>query len=81
MANNAWMKHVVEVTWYDAISMRGWRDKATYAKQKAAPCRTVGYIIKKTKREMVLAQTQGGDEINGSMTIPRDWVQKIRKLS
>ncbi len=77
-----WMKHMVEVHWLDACTTSSWRSRAESLKLASpAHCRTVGYVLKATKKSITLIQSQGDNEdMNGSMTIPRSWVSKIRKL-
>lgn len=82
MPKSKWMKELLEVHWHDACTTSLWRSRKDYL-ELAEPvhCRTVGYLLKKTKRSLTLIMTQGNnDDINGSMTIPRDWIQKITTL-
>jgi hypothetical protein len=82
MAKDTWMKRVVEVCWQDACTTSRWRSRADYLKLATpAHCRTVGYILKQTKKSITVIQTQGDNEdLNASMTIPMDWVTKIKVL-
>lgn len=82
MAESPYMKHVVEVHWVDACTTSRWRSRKDYlALATPANCRTVGYILKQTKKSITVVQTQGDNEdMNGSMTIPMGWVEKVRRL-
>lgn len=73
---------IVEVLWWDAQSVHGWDTLPGWRKEKAlAECRTVGYLVKRTKREIVMAQ---GIADNGKLSecwgIPAPWVTKVRLL-
>jgi hypothetical protein len=72
----------VLVQWRDAVTAMGWEDHgAAIAGHEAEPCESVGYVIHRTKTNLVLAQTVSGDgQINGRITIPIDWVNTIQTL-
>lgn len=75
------MKHtkrkLVRVEWWDIVADSEWLkdDKV----ESAHPCITVGFVIKETKHEIVIASTISGKESNARITIPIGCI-KSRKL-
>ncbi len=82
MVKYPWNNKVVEITWVDACTSDKWRSRKEYLRiTKPLAIKTVGYLIKKNKKCVAVVQSQGAnDDYSDSMTIPRDWVQKIRRL-
>ena len=74
---------LVCVTWIDALTNHGWEDTASAsADGSGAECVSVGFVIRRTDAEIILAQTLSGDQCNGRITIPMGWVKgKIVRLS
>lgn len=74
---------IVHIRWIDAQTEHGWEDlREALADSDAPICESVGFVIRRDKKQIVLAQTIGGSEINGRITIPRAWiVGEIRALS
>ena len=77
------LKQIVEVTWRDSNGYSKWESLADYAYLKPALCRTVGYLLHKDKKEIVIVFTQSmeneGDG-NGAIAIPRGCVKSIKTL-
>ena len=77
------MKHLklVLVKWRDAKSEpSGWKSIEEVRKNKTALVSSVGWIIKETKKELILVSSIVEDHCDGDTTIPRDWVQSIETL-
>jgi hypothetical protein len=75
---------LVAVSWRDAVSItRGWESAEVYLRSsKVAPCRTVGYLLSRRGRAVVVALTvdlQQSHVLNGQ-SIPRGMVSSIRVL-
>ena len=77
-------RHIYRVDWRDASLTTGWQplDGAGHG---TSVCQTVGFLIEKTKRHVAIAQsvstTPNGTELTDAiMTIPRDWVTRIKRL-
>lgn len=73
----------VEVDWVDSASRGRWDSLATYQKEVPAYCRSIGYLITKSKTAVILLQTQGCNTVNDALdaiTIPRGCITKIRRL-
>lgn len=71
---------IVEVLWLDAHSVDGWHRKP---KHKLKPVRSVGMLVKQTKRAVVLAASHHADTdepFSSAVTIPRCAVTKMRKV-
>lgn len=75
------LREIVEVEWEDACSEDRWGTKEDYMKRTTLLCRSSGYLLKVTKREVTVVQNLASSgSMADSMTIPRTWVTKIRKL-
>lgn len=75
------LSKMVEVEWHDACGSAGWKDIAEYNNLVPMKCRTVGYLLKQSKKEITIALTQAvNHDLNQSICIPAAWVTKIRKL-
>lgn len=75
---------VVTVEWFDALNDVEWRDiKALRSPTATAHAVTsVGFLIHQTKRVIVLAHGVDNDgAAESTMTIPRDWCQKIKRIA
>lgn len=73
------MKKIVKVTWKDACNYQGWQDK------ESIKCRlpltiTVGFLLKKSKKKIVIAATMGEDQVGAIVVIPREWCIKIKEI-
>ena len=73
---------LVEVTWKDAAhySRGTWMSDPSTAKPIIA--KTVGYLLKRTKQEVVIAQTRSDDldQWGGIWVIPAGWLIKVKRL-
>lgn len=67
---------LVYVEWVDAVANAGWEKKAP----PLALCPAAGFLIEETKEHIVLAVTVSADEHNASMTIPKAWIKKRRRV-
>ncbi|MCZ2099180.1 MAG: hypothetical protein LC121_23560 [Anaerolineae bacterium] len=70
---------VVAIVWLDAVAGAGWTDHDEAP--EAATIYTVGFLVKKTRKEVTIATSVGDTEHNGSMTIPRGMIQSMVELS
>ena len=73
---------IVEVEWWDARSFGGWSSPAEYAKKGIALCRTVGYLLRRNKREIVVVQNVGDTtgNVSDATAIPTCCVKRVRRL-
>jgi hypothetical protein len=72
--------NLVAVIWNDAESNSSWCSIEEIDKVVAPECITVGFLVKKTKKVVVVLSTID-KHVNGSYTlIPRGCVKRIRKL-
>ena len=73
--------HLVEVEWRDAAGHLRWFDEGESG--ELATCLTGGYIIARTKRKLVIAQTLGeslGRRMStGHQSIPVRCVVRVRR--
>lgn len=66
---------LVMVRWRDAETTQGWTDLDEARKHKPPLCITIGWLVKQSKTEIVVAHTKSGREVNGQIVIPRAWVE------
>lgn len=68
-------RRLVLVVWHDAITQDGWESiSAAVAESDLRRVESVGFVIRQTEREIVLAQSIGDQELTGRITIPLAWV-------
>jgi hypothetical protein len=81
---------VVKIIWTDATVINDWKTKADLEKDEkedAAPCTSIGFLIKTTKQFYYVANTvtsgETEDEIlsNGIILIPRKWVVSKEEIT
>ncbi len=71
----------VRVEWVDSSSETGWQRKNHRCSGGISYCESLGFIIRKNKREIALAQSKSSiGSIAEVMTIPMVCVKKITKL-
>jgi hypothetical protein len=70
---------IVEVIWEDIVTTSGWE-----AHRKRGPdvaeCRTVGYVVMRDKKHIVLVSSWSSDERMSKTTIPMGVVVSITEL-
>ena len=68
------------VEWADAVADVGWSDARD--ELKVARIVSVGKVVQETKDQLVVAGTFGAhdSETNCRIAIPKDWVQRRRKI-
>lgn len=71
---------LVLIEWEDATQpISEWIDADTVGDEPTV-CRTVGWLIKKTGRTLVLAMGQTDDTLNGVATIPTSAIRRMVEL-
>ena len=69
------------VVWRDAISNHaGWEKLDTIATQTPATVRSVGWLLRRTKRHITLVASIVGDEGSSDATIPTGWIVSEKEL-
>jgi hypothetical protein len=76
---------LVEVSWFDSKGIGGWVDVEKAQKEQPAPCTTVGDLITRDRRRIVIVQTMSAmpeDDVQGSasIVIPAGCVHRVRSL-
>ena len=70
------------VEWHDAASNHsGWEKLTTIAKQTPPVVRSVGWLVKRTKRHLTLVASIVGDEGSSDVTIPTGWIIREKELA
>jgi len=72
----------VQVDWVDAATNNSWRDTKSLDASETIEIRTLGYLLRSTPKELVVAQSRHEDNyrIGGTLAIPRACVKKIRPI-
>lgn len=69
----------VQVEWEDSAFTGGWR--RSYQRVTTSQCKTIGYLIEKTKRQVVVSMDVNEDGgYAETMAIPRAVVKSIKKV-
>jgi len=73
---------LVLVDWIDTVSDGGWTSRSTMCARQPALNRSAGFLLKRTKRVVTLAMSQGidCDNFSESLTIPAGNVRRVRNL-
>lgn len=72
---------LVQVTWSDAMGQAGWIRPEDAAELEPVVVHTVGWLVFKSKKKVVLVGSHNDAGDYGDPTvIPTDWVLKIRRL-
>ncbi len=78
---------LVEVTWTDACSHHGWYKDSELHECQAVRMTTVGYLVRRSKKDIALAQTSshhdgnpGEDKWSEVWVIPAQWIKRVRRL-
>lgn len=75
---------IVEVVWHDAFSQTtGWDHARVIARRADEPLEvhSVGHLLERSKRHIVLAMNRHGERAADTMTIPLGCVRKVRRLT
>ena len=77
---------LVEVTWVDACSSHGWYTDGELQECRLVAMTTVGYMVRRNKTDIALAQGRSHHFGNGPnkwsevWTIPAQWIKRVRRL-
>jgi hypothetical protein len=72
---------LVEVLWDDATELKGWKEEHEEEELKPSLILSVGFLVKKTKTHIVIAQDLSEDRMrNGRSQIPMGMVKRIKVL-
>jgi hypothetical protein len=77
---------LVLITWRDACTYSGWRDKKTAHRETGpAHCISVGWLLTNSKEQVTIYATKAHDpedgDINSIISIPAAWVEKMEALN
>ena len=74
-------KNIVEVKWLDSKGVTtGWEYIDELQSLKPAECKTVGYLIERTKQYITVAQSVSEEQLLARITIPVCSIIKMKKL-
>lgn len=74
---------LVLVEWLDAVggTRGGWKSASDAGRDLPAKCRSVGWVIHEDDERITIAPHFAHDrDVDGEITIPRDWAQSILEL-
>jgi len=73
---------IVAVDWLDAQRHMDWTDQADAEALEPPLCTTVGFIVKRTRKKLVLAATigHGDSDIGEIIVIPSGMVRSVEPL-
>lgn len=72
---------MVRVMWKDASTRGLWDPIEYYFEHGPANCISIGYVVRHTKDDILLAHTMSTDEqLNGAISIPSVWIQEVDVL-
>ena len=73
---------LVLIEWKDAMggTRGGWRPLDTMH-APTADCQSVGWVVEHNEKRIVICPHKAGDDGDGEIAIPPDWVQKITPLT
>lgn len=69
------------VVWDDSYELHGWQPRGKAPGLKPVCCVSVGLLLKKTRKRIVLALSVSDDQAQGVTTIPRRAVRHLWKLN
>jgi hypothetical protein len=74
---------IVEIEWVDSATTRGWGAREMFLGTGIAVCRTVGYVLEHTKKQIVVVQSICIDTGNyaDSIAIPTRCIKRLRRIS
>ena len=76
------LNKIVLISWRDATSQNKWNSKENYLAAKPSEILTVGFLLKQDKKTITVIMSQAEDEeMCASLSIPKDWCNKIKVLA
>jgi len=75
-------RRLVDIEWMDSSSVAGniWVSKKDARSGTAIKCRSVGILVKKTKKCIVVAGHETPWQLSGDMAIPRSAIVRMKRL-
>lgn len=71
----------VRVEWVDSASTGRWRHRKEAERFDVVACTTVGFVVSRNSKRIVLAQSVSeDDDVCDTMTIPAGCVKRVRRL-
>ena len=72
---------VCRVTWVDSCSCSRWRDVDQVRGETLMECQTVGFLVSRTRRSLVLAQSVNENrDLAASWVVPTAGVKRVERL-
>lgn len=75
--NKAKAKKLLYVEWADATTEDGWKDDHSL---ETHIIKSVGFLIKTTARDIVIAADWSEPESNRRLAIPKAWIQNKKEI-
>jgi hypothetical protein len=74
------MQKMVLVEWLDTTNGAGWYDLSDIADEQPTLVKTVGFLVQKDKKKVVLTASLSEGEGLGYVAIPAPWVKRIKRV-
>lgn len=71
------MYQLVEIKWLDAETSHGWEEDVDASN---VPVTTVGFLVYKDERNVVIASTVSDKQHNSRIKIPKGMIRKMRPI-
>ena len=71
---------LVKVDWHDCTTRQNWIANEDACNLATISCTSVGWLLKKTRKEIVLTSMKADDDSSCHQTIPRGCVTRITEL-
>lgn len=76
------MRKIIEVIWFDAVSIDSWHVVEDLKQDEPAEIYSVGYLIHETKNKITMALNldSQNDKASCTMVIPKKWIKSVKVL-
>lgn len=71
---------IVEVLWVDALEVTADWVEIKDIKNECMPSRSVGYLVKESKKSITIVSLMNNHHVGLGITIPRGMITKIKRL-
>ena len=73
---------LVRVKWIDTVTDDSWVTKESAKKwsRRDFECESVGWLIEKDRKHVIIVSMKGGDDVAMSQKIPRGCVKSIKRI-
>lgn len=75
-------RRILEVEWDDSATLSRWGYEKEHTESSVAKCRSVGYLIERNEKHIVLALNASDEtgRVGDTISIPAACVRKVRRI-